>query len=256
MFFCRRSNNRCCNNEQMTIGIIGPTGPAGSRGPTGPTGPTGAIGPTGSIGATGPTGATGTTGITGATGPIGATGVTGPTGPTGEVGATGVTGATGPIGATGVTGATGPMGPTGPTGATGPTGVANIATFGSFYNMTTQTITNSSFPLANTVIASGMTINNSTGFVTLPQTGTYLVEYGVYDASSASAAGRVALRLNGTNIGSTQRGLENNSFIGASAIVPVTTANSTINIQITDNNAVTFFDNDGINAFLVIIKIA
>jgi hypothetical protein len=84
----------------VSIGIQGPTGPAGSQGDTGSTGPTG------SQGLTGDTGPTGADGITGATGTAGVTGATGEQGPTGTSGATGPTGATGEQGPTGVTGAT------------------------------------------------------------------------------------------------------------------------------------------------------
>ena len=73
-------------------GATGPQGPSGNS-ITGATGPIGSTGFTGSTGATGATGATGTIGSTGATGAtgLGATGATGPAGATGVVGATGVT---------------------------------------------------------------------------------------------------------------------------------------------------------------------
>jgi hypothetical protein len=73
-----------------TIGLTGPTGPAGggvllSGGGGGTTGPTGPIGPTGPAGGggggAGSTGPTGPAGIDGPTGPAGIDGPTGPTGP-------------------------------------------------------------------------------------------------------------------------------------------------------------------------------
>lgn len=258
--------------------ITGPTGPMGPMGPIGPTGATGATGATGLsvIGPTGPTGVTGPTGATGVTGPTGlsitgATGATGATGPTGSTGPTGATGATGPIGLsiTGATGPTGPIGPTGvtgatglsitgPTGATGATGATGgvISNFGSFNSTAEQTVNNTTFPLPNTIVESGMTIVPATGVVTLSDVGTYRVDYGVYAASGATAADRVALYLNGAEISGTSRGLENNTMINGSAIIQTAAANSTLNIQIISSNAVTFLDDDGINGYLVISRIA
>jgi hypothetical protein len=125
------------NNTAVTVGIVGPQGPAGADGATGATGPQGPAGADGATGATGPQGPAGADGAAGATGAIGpqgpagadgATGATGPQGPAGADGATGAIGPQGPAGADGATGATGPQGPIGPkgtdgaTGATGPQG--------------------------------------------------------------------------------------------------------------------------------------
>ena len=255
------------------MGPTGPMGPQGMTGPTGPTGPagTGATGPTGPTGATGPTGPQGLiglTGVTGPTGPTGPTGATGPTGPTGasgesgSIGATGPTGPTGPQGLIGLTGATGPTGPTGPTGATGPTGptgptgTATSASFGSFYTTDEQSVENSSFPLTDTIESSGMTVDTTTGIVTLPNIGVYKVDYGLYAASSATAADALALFLNGSEVVGTKRGLENNTMINASAIIETTSANSTLNIQVISTGSVTFLDDDGINGYLVIVQIS
>src|SRR5712671_7140812 len=64
----------------VTIGVVGPQGPAGPTGPQGATGPTG---PGGATGATGPTGPQGDPGPQGPPGPAGPAGVTGPQGPAG-----------------------------------------------------------------------------------------------------------------------------------------------------------------------------
>lgn len=245
--------NQSCNRRRDIIVVNnGTTGPIGPAGPVGATGPTGSVGPTGVTGATGitgPTGATGTTGITGVTGATGATGATGVTGVTGPTGATGVTGATGPTGATGATGATGS------TGATGATGSTAVSSFASFFTTEEQSVDNSSFPLTSTIEASGITIDTTTGIATLPNIGFYKVDYGVYVASNATASDFMALFLNGAEVTGTARGLENNSMINASAIIQTTTANSTLNIQIVTDNAVTFLDDDGINGYLVIVQI-
>ena len=233
-------NNGCCHNNCMRtcccshIITGGEIIVRGSTGPTGPTGPQGIQGLTGPIGPTGPQGVQGVTGSTGATGETGAS-ITGPTG------------ATGP---------TGPTGATGSTGATGATGVATASSFGSFFTTAEQSVDNDSFLLTNTLEASGMTIDNATGVVTLPDIGFYKIDYGVYVASSATADDSMALFLNGAEVVGTARGLENNTMINASAIIETTSANSTLNIQIQSTSAVNFLDNDGINGYLVIVRIA
>ncbi|WP_405226768.1 hypothetical protein [Dokdonia sp. Asnod1-B02] len=110
------------NNTAVTVGIVGPQGPAGADGATGATGPQGPAGADGATGATGPQGPAGTDGATGPQGPAGADGATGATGPQGPAGADGATGATGPQGPAGADGATGAIGPQGPAGADGATG--------------------------------------------------------------------------------------------------------------------------------------
>jgi hypothetical protein len=72
----------------VTVGAVGPQGPAGVAGPqgtVGPSGPPGATGAAGVQGSTGPQGAAGPQGSVGATGATGAAGATGPQGPAGLV---------------------------------------------------------------------------------------------------------------------------------------------------------------------------
>lgn len=204
------------------VGATGPTGPAG--GPTGPTGITGATGPAGATGATGPTGLVGPTGITGPTGVTGATGstgaasaVAGPTGPTG------VTGATGPTGLTGATGPSGIPGSNGVTSLTAGTGVSVSSTTGAitasigqsvattanptFGNITaTGAVTAAGAPCFNATRSADLSYNNSaqnvpirfdvvspnvgshyntsTGLLTAPLAGDYLISCGVYNAAN------------------------------------------------------------------------
>ena len=231
-------NNDCCNhpmppfwrnnnnNNIDRIIFTGITGPTGPQGPTGPTGPTGATGPQGIQGLTGPTGPTG---------PIGLTGETGPTGPTG------------PQGLTGETGATGPTGPTGPAGIT--------ESFGSYFNTTTQTLNNESFPLNGGNAESNMTIDPATGIVTLTNAGVYKIEYGVYAETGATENDRVALFLNGTQIEGTALELQNDQMVNGSTIINIPNTNSTINIQIVGDNDISFAAED-VNGYLVITQIA
>lgn len=262
------NNNNCCcnrpfphfgrnNNNFDRIIFTSVPGPQGPVGPQGPQGATGATGPQGPIGLTGATGPVGPQGPIGLTGPAGPQGEIGPQGPAGATGATGPAGATGPQGPQGPQGEVGPQGPIGPTGPQGPAGPAGtIASYGSFYTTTEQTVDNTSFPLTDTITASNITLDTTTGVVTLENAGTYKIDYGVYPASSATASDYVALFLNGTEIAGTARGLENNTMINASAIIEVPTATSTLNIQIVSDNAITFLDDDGINGYLVITQIA
>ena len=54
------------------------------------------------------------------------------------------------------------------TGPTGTTGTTTATSFGSFYTIASQSVDNSSFPLTDTITSSGMTIDNTTDVVTLP----------------------------------------------------------------------------------------
>lgn len=156
-------------------------------------------------------------------------------------------------------GPTGPAGPRGETGATGPqgeNGTAVASSYGSFFTTASQSVNNEPFILQNTLTSSGITLDTSTGVVTLPNVGVYKVDYGVYVASGAVSSDSVVLQLNGTNVTGTARGLANDSMIDASAIIATATENSTLNIQIVSTSEVTFLDDDGINAYLVIVQIA
>lgn len=76
----------------VTLGAVGPQGPAGPAakdGAMGPAGPVGATGPQGPAGMAGKDGATGPAGKDGATGPAGQVGAPGPVGPMGPAGQAG-----------------------------------------------------------------------------------------------------------------------------------------------------------------------
>ena len=252
---CCNNANNCCNrpfnpfwrnnnNNVDRIIFTSIPGPVGPQGPIGLTGPQGPIGPTGATGATGPQGPIG---LTGATGPQGPQGIQGETGPQGPIGLTGPAGPTGPQGPQGEVGPTGPQGPAGPAGT--------IASYGSFYTDTTQTVTNDSFTLTTTLSSSNMTVDTTTGVVTLNNAGTYLVEYGVY-STDAAATDTVSIFLNGTEVAGTERTLTNNTTTSGSAIITVPTATSTLNIQINSTGAVTFDDPTGVEGYLTITQIA
>jgi hypothetical protein len=70
----------------VTLGAVGPQGPAGADGAIGPQGPAGPAGATGQQGLAGPVGPQGMPGAQGATGPQGAAGPEGPPGPIGPAG--------------------------------------------------------------------------------------------------------------------------------------------------------------------------
>ena len=105
-------------------------------------------------------------------------GVTGDTGPTGRTGPTGPTGQTGPLGTgpTGTTGRTGSTGPTGPQGSTGPTGLGVNASYAKYFRSTFQTLlvnTAVVFPSLEATFGSDISVNTSTGVVTLQPNRTY-----------------------------------------------------------------------------------
>ena len=237
MSCCNNNNNNCCNfnpplhtqggNNIDRIIFTGIPGPIGPQGPRGFTGPQGEPGPTGAIGATGPVGPQGPQGIQG---PVGATGATGPQGPQGE---------------------TGPQGPVGPQGPAG-----TITNYGSFYNTSAQTITNDSLPLNSTAVAENMTIDPTTGIVTLTEAGLYKIDYGAYAETGVVENDNIAIYVNGTELAGTLLELQNDTMINGSILYQTTSATDTINIQIVSTNAITFSGTEGVNAYLVITKLA
>lgn len=172
--------------------------------------------------------------------------VSGPRGPRG------FTGATGPQGPAG---ATGPQGPIGETGPQGPEGTTNVASYGSFYTTTTQTVATGPLPLTDTISSDVITIDTTTGTVTLPNTGTYLVNYGAF-STNATAGDYLTLNLNNSPIAGTERGLTNNQMTSGSVIITTTGTNSTLNIQIEATQDVTFEDTEGVSGYLTIVQIS
>lgn len=207
----------------------------------GPQGPQGVPGPQGPAGLQGPIGLTGATGATGATGPQGPIGLTGPQGEQGPIG---------PQGPQGVQGETGPQGPQGEPGPAG-----TVESYGSFFTETTQTVTDSSFPLTSTITSNNMTIDTTTGIVTLVNAGTYKIDYGVF-STDATATDTVSIFVNGTEVLGSERTLTNNQMTTGSIIIDVPTATSTLNIQINSTGAVTFENDPGIVGYLTIVQLA
>lgn len=98
-------------------------------------------------------------------------------------------------------------------------------------------------------------MEESAGVITLPNTGIYQVQYGVY-AISNEHTDIVSLRLNGVEIGGTRRSLENNTMTGVAAIFQAS-AGSALNIEIASNRPIRFFDeSNGIIGYLVITQLA
>lgn len=261
---CCSNDNNCCNrvvvrpitnvDRVVFTSIPGPVGPQGPQGPAGPVGATGAQGPQGipgPVGPQGPIGLTGATGATGATGPQGPIGLTGPAGPQGPVGPTGPQG---PQGEQGIQGPIGPQGPVGPEGPQGPAGT--VASYGGFYTTVAQTVTAGSFPLTETQEVSNMSLDTTTGVVTLENAGTYVVSYGVYALTGSTDTDTVQIYLNGAPVAGTQRSLQDDTMVDATAIITTDAETSTINIQIIAEGAVTFEDSNGVSGYLTIVQIA
>ena len=89
----------------------------------------------------------------------------------------------------------------------------------------------------------------------MPEVGFYKVDYGVYVSSSSTANDYVVLFLNGAEVNGTERGLENNLMVNASAIIETIVEGSTLGMQIQSASPITFLDDDGINGYMVITKI-
>ncbi|MEJ9179052.1 collagen-like protein, partial [Bacillus thuringiensis] len=213
-------------------GVTGPTGATGTPGIDGVTGPTGATGTPGIDGVTGPTGATGTPGTDGVTGPTGAPGtpgtdgVTGPTGATGTPGTDGVTGPTGATGTPGTDGVTGPTGATGTPGTdgvTGPTGLSSDYLNAYLGTSTAGLSLGVPIPFQSTNSQSGanITMNATTGIVSLAAGHTYLVIYSVSSTSTTNKS--FSLNFNGLVVPGTVSPSTNSTVVNHVATAIITT---------------------------------
>ena len=100
-----------------------------------------------------------------------------------------------------------------------------------------------------------MTVDTTTGVVTLANAGTYKIDYGAY-ATNATATDYISIFLNGNEVAGSQRTLTNNQMTDGSIIVTVPTATSTVNLQVNSTDAVTFADATGVEGYLTITQIA
>ncbi len=145
-------------------------------------------------------------------------------GPTGPMGPQGMRGPTGPAGATGATGPTGPAGATGATGPTGPAGVVSNQN-ATIANATNQAITSGTpLTLSTVVTNNGMTVTNNG--ITVPADGTYLVEYYVNRATSASGADSISIAVAGATNSNTSIPLIAQSTSSAQFVLNLTSGNT------------------------------
>ncbi|MEH7149737.1 hypothetical protein V7095_04695, partial [Bacillus thuringiensis] len=135
----------------------------------------------------------------------------------------------------GPTGATGDAGVTGPTGATGITGTSptNVSSFAA--NTTGAVIAvilgGTSIPLPNSqTLSGGITVDGTNTIFTVPNTGRYLINYGI--GLQAALLLSTRLIINGAgNTASTITPLLSISQFNNTIIVPLT-AGSTITLQL------------------------
>ena len=142
----------------------------------------------------------------------------------------GILGPTGPMGPQGMRGPTGPMGPTGPAGATGATGPAGPAGVVSNQNATIANATNQAITsgtpltLSTVVTNNGMTVTNNG--ITVPADGTYLVEYYVNRATSASGTDSISIAVAGATNSNTSIPLIAQSTSSAQFVLNLTSGNT------------------------------
>lgn len=141
-----------------------------------------------------------------------------------------ILGPTGPMGPQGMRGPTGPMGPTGPAGATGPAGPAGPAGVVSNQNATIANATNQAITsgtpltLSTVVTNNGMTVTNNG--ITVPADGTYLVEYYVNRATSASGTDSISIAVAGATNSNTSIPLVAQSTSSAQFVLNLTSGNT------------------------------
>lgn len=182
-------------------------------------------------------------------GPTGPTGAVGPTGPTGP---TGVTGPTGPTGPTGVTGPTGPTGVTGPTGPTGPTGVLTNENATIYNDSPIDITTGTPLVLQNTLTNNGMTVAGNG--ITVESDGTYLVSFGVNNATGATGTDNVSVAVDGVLNATTERKLFADSANTGTYVLDLQ-ANNTLTLVPTVTGATQIVATGGPSAYLTVTKI-
>lgn len=128
--------------------------------------------------------------------------------------------------------------------------------YGSFYSTGTATLSGGgTFPLTNTAAANGITLNAGTGIITLPNSGTYRVDWGTL-GTTTETTDTTALYLSGTEVAGTRRTVASGTMSGGSTIITAT-AGDTLSIRLTAAESVTFSDtNGGITGYLTIEQIA
>lgn len=173
--------------------------------------------------------------------------ILGPTGPMGPQGMRGPTGPMGPTGPAGATGATGPAGPAGPAGVVSNQN-ATIA------NATNQAITSGTpLTLSTVVTNNGMTVTNNG--ITVPADGTYLVEYYVNRATSASGTDSIALAVAGTTNANTAIPLSAQSTSAGQFVLNLTSGN-TLTLVPTVTAATNLEATGGPSATLTVVRLS
>lgn len=155
---------------------------------------------------------------------------------------------TGPTGSAGPAGATGSQGPVGPTGAAAPTGVASLRMTGgtqAVANNTDSAVILDTVDIASTN-TSTLTTDTSTGLITCVATGVYLVTARVnWTSTLGSGTYHLQLLINGSvaqgvNLGvgapGTSGTLPADSTQSLTAMVNVTSANTTLGLQVSQNS--------------------
>lgn len=172
-----------------------------------------------------------------------------------EPGLPGATGPIGPQGLAGPTGAVGAVGSIGPTGAQGlapaALGTASLRTTGGNQSISNNTPTAVTLDTVDipTTNSGNLTTDTSTGLITCVTTGVYHV-HGRINWSSTLLAGTYQLRLlvNGTETQTIGLGLGAAGTLGSqptnggqniTAYVNVTSANTTIGLQVNQNSGIT-----------------
>ncbi len=178
-------------------------------------------------------------------------------------GATGAAGATGPAGSIGFQGAAGPTGAMGVTGPTGPTG-GFVAEYVFLASVSSASIANAApIPFPDpAIISSNMSYTSATGSLTINDTGSYMVNYGVSVNNGAQNTSTWGLSIDGAapalehEIGT--KGTGTGGFVmPASHSVLLSVTNPTT-IQLVNNSGVsrTLASPSGIGtvAFMTVVK--
>ena len=150
-------------------------------------------------------------------------------------------------------GTRGPQGPAGPQGPVGPPGTL-VNENATIYNGGAQAIaTGTPLTFGTTLTNNGLTVAGTS--ITVPNAGTYLVNYSTGESTGAAGTDRVGIAINGSIIPGTERLLSPDSISSGTSVLNLA-AGDVITIVPTITTATDLTADGGTSATLTVVRIA
>lgn len=147
----------------------------------------------------------------------------------------------------------GPQGPAGPQGPVGPPGTL-VNENATIYNPATQAITTATpITFGTTLTNNGLSVAGTS--ITVPNTGTYLVNFSTGESTGATATDRVGIAINGSIIPGTERLLTPDAITNGTSVLNLA-AGDVITLVPTITTATDLTADGGTSATLTVVRIA